>query len=498
MRRRAHLGLALLFAAACAADPAPGPGSPEPAVVVVSGGGVVDTIQSSPTAPLVVEVRDSAGTPVAGITVRFASDTSLHAHTALIPVTPPFFFANSLDVVTDGAGRASVRLRLGVRAGTAVVKVNAPALGAATEDTITVLRGARTKLQAADTAVFIGATGQLAAAVVDRWGNAYPDVVAYTGTSVAASVSATGLVHGTSFGSALFAATSGPFAATLRVAVVPRGTIAVRQWHPQVGIALVDLDLSDYRFLRTSTNTPPCNGCAPPFTVPRWSPDGARIAFSAGYDNGFNSDPARVTTIDASGGLRMQLPPTAFARSTDAGYSKDAAWIYFAGMAPGETWYRLWRVRPDGTGAEQLDAGTGLFGHQRRPDASPDGTLLVYAESDQNLPGGPRLRIRNLGTGAVTALDLVGSTPRWSPAGDRIAYWGDYEQLHVVAPDGTGDRLLTGGNFAPAFDWSPDGKYIVAERTNSGVGIAVIEVATGTTVVLPTLYIGEPSWSPVP
>jgi dipeptidyl aminopeptidase/acylaminoacyl peptidase len=87
---------------------------------------------------------------------------------------------------------------------------------------------------------------------------------------------------------------------------------------------------------------------------------------------------------------------------------------------------------------------------------SPDGRWLAFG-GDQ--PGGGRIvalegsERRTLGNGRL---------PLWSPDGTTILYEGD-DGPHLVAPDGTHDRLL----FLQAFDgvpvgfsWSPDGSQI--------------------------------------
>ena len=98
---------------------------------------------------------------------------------------------------------------------------------------------------------------------------------------------------------------------------------------------------------------------------------------------------------------------------------------------------------------------------------------------------------------------MIGTSPRWSPTGDVIAYVvtllseGYSGELRAIRLDGTGDRRLAPGTFLGTYDWSPDGKYIVAEQADYG-GIAIIEVATGTLVqVTPhSPLLGQPAWKP--
>jgi Tol biopolymer transport system component len=88
--------------------------------------------------------------------------------------------------------------------------------------------------------------------------------------------------------------------------------------------------------------------------------------------------------------------------------------------------------------------------------------------------------------------------PRWSPVGDTIAYvpWNG-GPIHVVAADGTGDRIASSGSRSygdKGFDWSPDGRWIVARGPQS---LEVIDTKTG--MALPLGFataLTEPSWKP--
>jgi len=107
---------------------------------------------------------------------------------------------------------------------------------------------------------------------------------------------------------------------------------------------------------------------------------------------------------------------------------------------------------------------------------------------------GGGLEILDLRTSQVSVLKVRAATPRWSPAGDLIAYiaqesttsYFDHHsmvgsgELRVIRPDGTGMRTVTrtSTQFGPGIDWSPDGKYLVATVGSQGV-VTVVDVATG-------------------
>jgi Tol biopolymer transport system component len=118
------------------------------------------------------------------------------------------------------------------------------------------------------------------------------------------------------------------------------------------------------------------------------------------------------------------------------------------------------------------------------PDWSPDGSRLVFTESDQFAP--PALLMLDRGSSQVTTILRAGDFAllrftAWSRAGDRIAFSGshqdtDPEALFLVdaTPLATPTQLVGGG--APT--WSPnDGKLAFTGPT--GGGLFTYELANG-------------------
>jgi TolB protein len=69
----------------------------------------------------------------------------------------------------------------------------------------------------------------------------------------------------------------------------------------------------------------------------------------------------------------------------------------------------------------------------------------------------------------ITDLERDGYRPDWSPDGTAILFADRSDQLFRIAPDGSGLRQLTSGSIRywdPT--WSPDGTKIVAEGQPSG------------------------------
>ena len=118
------------------------------------------------------------------------------------------------------------------------------------------------------------------------------------------------------------------------------------------------------------------------------------------------------------------------AASLDDGpeYSPDGKSIYFNSDRTGAM--QIWRMRPDGTGAEQLtaDERNNWFAH-----LAPDGRSLAFLSYDKVVAGHPMnkdvtLRIMSLETKKIDVLTrLFGgqgtiNVPSWSPDGRRLAF----------------------------------------------------------------------------
>jgi hypothetical protein len=103
----------------------------KPKLVLVSGEGQSSSIGSQLAAPVVVQAVSPEGTPLPGVPVKFRiidNDGMLHSNTAS---------ERTLTVITDAAGRASVRWTLGMRAGAGNnrMEVSAPDFAAVIEAT---------------------------------------------------------------------------------------------------------------------------------------------------------------------------------------------------------------------------------------------------------------------------------------------------------------------------------------------------------------------------
>lgn len=117
----------------------------------------------------------------------------------------------------------------------------------------------------------------------------------------------------------------------------------------------------------------------------------------------------------------------------------------------------LWTMTADGSN-QQTVVKEGLF-WQISFDWAPDGSRIVYSTGNLNVsePDGSRpLRISEEGE--------YGSSPRWSPDGQWIAYTGYVSAtfsyaLRLASPDGSTHRTLSPGK-VQGTAWSPDSSHL--------------------------------------
>jgi Tol biopolymer transport system component len=192
-------------------------------------------------------------------------------------------------------------------------------------------------------------------------------------------------------------------------------------------------------------------------------------------------------------------------RQTEPRFSPDGAWIAYSS----ETLTRFPAIRlmrPDGSGDRRLadrNGGTSL-------SWTPDGRALVYDEPDlfHAFSHFSDLRTVELASGRVRWLTrgLRARDPDVAPDGGSIVFvrrLGDRSDLYTIGLDGHGLRRLT--NSAPGTQWSgphwrPQGDVIAASRWTAGGWLDLVEVdpATGaaTNLTEDRAKDVEPTWTP--
>jgi Tol biopolymer transport system component len=172
--------------------------------------------------------------------------------------------------------------------------------------------------------------------------------------------------------------------------------------------------------------------------------------------------------------------------------------IVFSRWSDGE--WKLFSMRPDGSGEKQITDGSRDF----YAEISPDGERIV---ADTELPGTDGLLVANI-DGSERKTFPVGSAfdPTWSPDGTRIAFALDSGgpgcclTLWVMNVDGTGlARLGDVGGSSPT--WSPDGARIAfllsGHDLEAATRVAIMDAdGSDATPISDEGWWGEPSWSP--
>ena len=183
---------------------------------------------------------------------------------------------------------------------------------------------------------------------------------------------------------------------------------------------------------------------------PTWSPDGRGIAYARAEPYQFSSPPS-VHRIRPDGSARRDLTPGQHSGQPD--WSPDGRRLAITVTGAMET-TEISIVDPGGSPIKLLgDTPTS----DSEPRWSPDGRRL--AVSAFGGPGNDDVALIDPATGRFRRLTTSPSyehSPAWSPDGRRIAYVKD-GAVHLMRPDGSGDRALTRGGKDAAPAWSPDG-----------------------------------------
>jgi WD40-like Beta Propeller Repeat len=487
---------------ACGTDDPTAPRTPG---IHVLSGMSSDTIEAVLPNPLTIQVRGSDGQPLAGAVVLFFSplvrlvpsfDYLPEVNTAPASVPTPSIPSSAQDT-TDGNGLVSVRVRFGPRAptGRLIMRVSSGAVPMF-EDTITftVHPGApvAVRMMPEDTTVYVDRTVTLRGGVVDRRGNRRSEPVTYeAGPSL--SVNANGLVTPSVYARSHVVVRGAFGHDTGYISVVPHGQ-ALGAMHFEGGGPFVIFELDGSRLFTVPTLRGDFDA------APAWSPDGRRFVYSTYRSSGGTI--GELFVADTTGQARRLLPSGTFRHAAYARHSRDGTWIYFSGQLPDLSW-SVWRVHPDGSGMERIGTDMGGSTVNWRPDASPDGTRLVFTSLGSIDPPGNGwvIRTAELASHQTSPWLVGGLTARWSPTGERIAIMPDANgAVRVVNADGTNSRAVTtGGGFGgqlymQAFDWSPDGQWLIM---NHDYMITLLQVDTG--LFLPLAWagvIGQPSWRP--
>jgi len=244
-------------------------------------------------------------------------------------------------------------------------------------------------------------------------------------------------------------------------------------------LAIMDYDGANHRFLTNGQWT---------VLTPRFAPNQQTITFMS-----YQDERPRVMVYELDSGRTRPLvsgPHMTFAPR----YSPDSRSIIFSMAVNGNT--DIYRVPVGGGTPQRL---TNTPGIDTGGSYSPDGSRIVF-ESDRG--GNQQIYVMNADGSGQRRISFGGggyATPVWSPRGDLIAFTrtGGF-RIGVMAPDGSGERILTSGGYAEGPTWAPNGRAVMFTRGASHGQLWYVDVASGSTRQVPTPLGGsDPAWSPL-
>ncbi|MCZ7571894.1 MAG: Ig-like domain-containing protein [Ardenticatenaceae bacterium] len=227
------------------------------------------------------------------------------------------------------------------------------------------------------------------------------------------------------------------------------------------------------------------------------------LALPAGENAGTS---LRVAPLDGTG----SRPLSASGQPVqDFGVSPDGSEvIYSVAEEPGTT--NFWRVRPGERGWSRLTDGEGVV--YSAPRWSPAGDIIAYEErrvlsiaGEAQLSNPHVALMRPDGTPAglvYGSAEEAGHSPIWSPDGTRLAlYDANTETVAIFNFTGTPLRVAAGSSGVGS--WSPNGRKLVTTAIlPSGQGVRQVlrvhdlEVGTETVIEEPVGQMADPAWSP--
>ena len=221
-----------------------------------------------------------------------------------------------------------------------------------------------------------------------------------------------------------------------------------------------------------------------------WSPDNLRLAFQTDPEKPVDRGNA-IAVMGASGGIKLITtgfaPNGNYQDDREPDWAPDGSRIAFA-RATGNG-YRIFTIRPNGTGITQITNG----GLDRAPTWSPDSKRIAFARGSQ-------LWIMNAdGSGLTRIVGGYIRNPAWSPDGSTIAFTqssprtGATDIYTVAATGGPVHQLTRTPSISEQFpSWSPDGTKI-AFQYKAHPGDIYVMNANGTGVTRLTTDPGNDS-----
>jgi Tol biopolymer transport system component len=238
-----------------------------------------------------------------------------------------------------------------------------------------------------------------------------------------------------------------------------------------------------------------------------WSPDSRQLLFP-----GFDEAGEYLFLADADDGSVEALGTGVIDHGSAIGWadwSPDGAWIAFAGVDRSSFVGPIYRIRPDGTGLDEIapDASVGDVGGLRwSPDPAVQRLLFL---------SGQDLVLWDAADDSTLILDQ-GFWPSWSPDGKQVGFWtGGPVVADLADAPWTPDELearftgflencqdnadLAGTAICSPSIWSPDGDLLVGMNVVGGGAViaSALEPGGDPVLVAEDLPVNGIAWQPV-
>ena len=248
-------------------------------------------------------------------------------------------------------------------------------------------------------------------------------------------------------------------------------------------------------------------------SVQPWSPDGSRLAWgpaplAPGVLRGGD-----IYTASAGGGDIRRVTTDGRIKESPV-WSPTAPQLAYASMPSGSGSLELFKARDDGSDPVQItNGGAGSVSWQPSWSASGGSITFVRTAGSESAI----YVVRPDGTELHRVVEFYGRAagePAWSPDGSKIAYTSTEngharyggQEVFLVTADGSGERRLTELGPQAGFDvaptWSPDGDQILLTRRGTSFprsqGLWTMNPDGTCESALASADVwGSPSWQPV-
>jgi uncharacterized repeat protein (TIGR01451 family) len=290
-------------------------------------------------------------------------------------------------------------------------------------------------------------------------------------------------------------------AASVTVAAVPvlqksNGLIAfdsARSFPEPAGIYTIKPDGTDEK-LFPNTNPGGSRG-----DRPKWSPDGARLAFIV--QNFVATPPVNeLTIINADGTGLMKVANDVSSITRRPTWSPNGSQLAYIGNGIGPNNVRpVFIANADGSGSYQLPGSPTFLSYV---DWSPDGTKFVYATDRE-------IFVMNADATGQTPLTTIQQTsdgpttdiePSWSPDGKRVLFrrlTNNTGGIYVINADGSNLRKLFNFSGVLSPSWSADGLSIVFTKDNE-ICTVNVDNTNFKRLTNDNFFDFRPDWQPLP